>query len=185
MLIQRAFEDGVVPEEVAWATVDFLLKGKGGYEGIGLVEMVLKVCTAVVNCRLKRSVTLHDALHGFREGRDLEKATLEANLAQKLASITHKPLFRVLLDVLKMYDSLDRGKVHGDSEGVWYGTEHGTPNLPSLVQPHFCSQASRFLGTLFGTGRGVTQVSPVSPMIFNIVMEVVVKAVLEVICGTQ
>ena len=43
----------------------------------------------------------------------------------------------------------------------------------------------RFLGTLFGTGRGVTQVDPSSPMIFNIVVEVVVRAMLEVVCGPQ
>ena len=29
-LIQRTFEDWVVPEEVTWATIVFLLKGRGG-----------------------------------------------------------------------------------------------------------------------------------------------------------
>ena len=62
---------------MAWDTMVFLPIGRGGYWDIGLVEVVWKVCTAVVNCRIKRSVTLHDALHGFRAGRGTATATLE------------------------------------------------------------------------------------------------------------
>ena len=43
-----------------------LLKGKGGYQGIGRVEFLRKVCSVVVNFHLKKSVVLQDALHGFR-----------------------------------------------------------------------------------------------------------------------
>ena len=67
-----------------------------------------KVCSVVVICWLKRSVVLHNDLHGFRERRGTGTAMLEAKLAQKLAGITHEPLFQVLLDVRKAYDSLDR-----------------------------------------------------------------------------
>ena len=35
----------------------------------------------------------------------------------------------------------------------------------------------------FGTGRGVTQGDPASPMIFNTVVDAVVRAVLGVVCG--
>ena len=68
-LTQKTFKDEAVPEEVAWATMVLLLKGRREYREIGLVEVVWKVCKKVVNCRLKRSVTLHNKLHGFRAGR--------------------------------------------------------------------------------------------------------------------
>ena len=45
-----------------------LPKGRGGYQGIGLVEVVWKVCVTMVNCHIKRSVTLHNVLYGFRAG---------------------------------------------------------------------------------------------------------------------
>ena len=45
--------------------------------------------------------------------------------------------------------------------------------------------AGKFLGRSFGTGRGVTQGDPASPMIFNIVVYAVVQAVLTEICGPQ
>ena len=88
----------------------FLPKGRGEYWEIGLVEMVWKVFATVVNCRLKRSVTLRDALHAFRAGWGTSTSTLEENLAQQLARIANKPLFQVFLDVRKAYDSLYRGK---------------------------------------------------------------------------
>ena len=81
-IIQKTFKDGAVPEEVAWATMVFLPKGRREYREIGLVEVVWKVCATVVNFRLKKSVTLQNALHGFRAGRGTVTATLEANLAQ-------------------------------------------------------------------------------------------------------
>ena len=47
----------------------------------------------------------------------------------------------------------------------------------------FIPKVDRSLGTPFGTGRGVTQGDPASPMIFNIVVEAVARAELEVVCG--
>ena len=85
----------MVPEEVAWATIVFLLKGRGGYQGIGLVEVVWKVCTAVMNFHLKRIMMLHNALNGFRAVRGTGTATLESKLEQQLVGIPHEPLFQV------------------------------------------------------------------------------------------
>ena len=39
-LIFRTFKYGLVPEELAWATMVFFLKGKAEYQVIGLVEVV-------------------------------------------------------------------------------------------------------------------------------------------------
>ena len=88
----------------------FLPKWRGEYLGIGLVEVVWKVCVAVVNFSLKRSVILHNALHDFREGRGTGTATLEEKLEHQLAGIAHEPLLQVSLDVRKAYESLDRGR---------------------------------------------------------------------------
>ena len=109
-LVQGMFGGGTAPEDIAWATMVVLPKGKGGYRGIGIVEVLRKVCSVVVNFRLKRSVVFHDALHGFREGQGIGTATLDAKLEQQLAGIAHEPLFQLLLDVCKAYDSMDRGR---------------------------------------------------------------------------
>ena len=41
-------------------------KIEGGYSGIGVVEVLWKVCSVVVNFSLKSGVVLHDDLHGSR-----------------------------------------------------------------------------------------------------------------------
>ena len=86
----------------------------------------------MVNCRLKSNVVLYDALCGFREGRGVGTATLEANLVQQLAGLTHKPLFRVLLNVRRAYDSLYRGKCLELLRGYWLG-----PNISRLLDNYW------------------------------------------------
>ena len=70
--------------------------------------MLQKLFLVVVNCRLKRSDVIHDALHGFKERRGVGTAALEAKLAQQMVGLTHKPLFQVFLDVQNSYEYLDR-----------------------------------------------------------------------------
>ena len=94
-LIQRTFKDVLVIEEVTWATMVFLPKRMGEYWGIKLMELVWKVCVAVINCQLTWSVILHDALYGFREGMVTGKSTLEEKLMQQLEGLVHKPLLQV------------------------------------------------------------------------------------------
>ena len=60
------FRDETVPEEIAWKNMVLILKGKRGYRCIRILEVLWKVCSVVINCRLKRSAVLHDELHGFR-----------------------------------------------------------------------------------------------------------------------
>ena len=106
--MQLMFRGGTVPVEIAWTNMALVLKGEGGYRDIGLVEVLWKVYAVVINCRLKRSVVIHNSLHGFRTGRGTGTATLEANMDQKLAGLAHEPLFQVFLYVQKAYEFLYR-----------------------------------------------------------------------------
>ena len=106
-LVQVMFWEGEFLEEIAWVTMFLLLKWVGMYRYIVLVEMLRKVCSVVVDLRLKVSFVLHDSLHGFRDRRETGIATLEANLYKKLEGHTRKSLFQVFLDVRNAYDSLD------------------------------------------------------------------------------
>ena len=81
-LVQTAFRDGDLAEEVMWQAVVLIPKGEKDYQGIGLVEVVRKVVAAILNRRFTSSITYHDTLHGFRAGRSTGTATLEAKLLQ-------------------------------------------------------------------------------------------------------
>ena len=129
----------------------FLPKGGGEHRGTGIVRVVWKVCVAVVNCRITRSVMLHDALHGFSSGSGTGTETLESNLAQQFAGLAHDLLLQVFLDVQKVYGCLDRGRC---MEILWgYRMDK---IMSRLISHHwdnlmFVPKAKRFLGTPFGT----------------------------------
>ena len=155
-LVQLVFGGGTMPEEMTMVTMVLLLKGKGGYWRIGVVEVLWKVCSIFVNCCLKRGVVLYDALHGFREGHGTGMATLEANLEQYLSGFAHEPLFQVFLDFLKAYNLLERGRCLEILRGYGLG-----PNLTLLLknywkQHRIVSNLVKCLRTSFKTGRGVT-----------------------------
>ena len=70
-----------------WQALVLIPKGKGEYHGIDLVEVVWKVVAVVLNFHLTASITYHNFLHGFQEGRGTCTATLEAKLLQKLSDL--------------------------------------------------------------------------------------------------
>ena len=74
-------------EEYMWQAVVLIPKGGGDYRGIGLVEVVWKVVTLILNSQFTTSITLHNVLHGFREGRGTGTTSLEAKLIHKLTSM--------------------------------------------------------------------------------------------------
>ena len=55
-------------------------KGVGTYfRGIGLVGVLWKAISGIINLQILSPVQFHDALHGFCAGRGIGTATLEAS----------------------------------------------------------------------------------------------------------
>ena len=71
-----------------------LLKVEWGYIGIGLLGFILKIYEFIMNNRLQNSITLHNVLHSFGQGRGSGTATMEAKLAQKLSGLCCEPIFQ-------------------------------------------------------------------------------------------
>ena len=109
---------------------------------------------------------------------------MEENLAHQLVGIVYEPLFQVFIDVWKAYDFLYIWRYMELLRG--YGLES---NLHWLLQRFLDGQKvvpkdAMYIGWLFRTGRVVTQGYPFYPTIFNILVEVVVRAVMLEVCGT-
>ena len=92
-ITQLPFAEGTLPEDLTWATIVLLLKGKGEHRGIWVVGVTCKVCVGVVSIQLKRGVELNDVIHGFRVMRGIGTGNLEANLSHQLSGISQEPLF--------------------------------------------------------------------------------------------
>ena len=82
-----------------------------------MVEGIIDTC-------LRESVRLNDVLHGFSAGRDMWMEILELMLAQELVIVDQDPLFLVLLDLRKDYDTVDCGRLLVTLER--YGTKPHT-----------------------------------------------------------
>ena len=62
--------------------------GEGtNFRGIGLVEVLWKAISNIINLWLSSSIQFHDALNEFCAGRGMGTATLEENLLQQLISM--------------------------------------------------------------------------------------------------
>ena len=75
---------------------------------IGLVEVVWKVVTVILNWCLTASIAYHKFLHEFRADRvtGITTATLEAKILQQLSNTREEVLWMIFMDLHKVYNAL-------------------------------------------------------------------------------
>ena len=161
--------------EATWQTVVLIPKRNKEYRGIGLVEVTWKVVAAILHFRLTTAIMYHDTLHGFRAGRSTGTATLEDKILQQLAAMREEVLYVIFLDLTKAYDALDRSRSLEILEGYGLGKR-----LRGMLRVYWNSstmvvRAGGYYGTGFKVERCVTQGNPLSPTIFNVVVDEVVR----------
>ena len=99
-----------------------ILKGGGDYHIIGLVEVVCKAVTVILNFCFAAFITYHDSLHGFGSVCCTRTASLEVKLLQKVMDMREEALYIILLDLQKVYDDLERSRFLDILEGYGVGT---------------------------------------------------------------
>ena len=131
--------------------------------------------SSIINAFLTSNIQYHEAIHGFRVGRGTGTALLEAKLLNGLAKKEGRTLYQVFLDISKAYYSIDREQMLYILEGYGVGS-----NLRRLLINFWEAQVvavrqKDFFGTTFKSHRGVTQGDIISPTIFNIMIDAVVR----------
>ena len=108
-----------------------------------------------------------------------------AKLVQQLAYLEQHPLFVIFIDLKKAYDAMDRERCLEILVGYGVG-----PNILRLIM-HFwdnavlvCRASGRY-GTPFKADRGVTQGGPLSPKLFNIMVDAIVREWLRQVLGDE
>jgi hypothetical protein len=173
--VRHIYATGEMPAELSWAIMILLPKGEGQYRGIGLLEITWKLISRIIDRRIRQHVEFHDTIHGFRAKRGCGTATIEAKLLQQLATIEQAALFKIFLDLRKAYDTLDRPRTLEIL--ALYGLGR---NALRLLETYWAGQRvvakqSGYYGEPFEATRGVTQGDIISPTIFNIVSDAVVR----------
>ena len=85
-------------------------KGGSDFWGFGLVEVMCKTVTVILNRRLGADITLHDVLHVYQANCGTRAVYLKAKLIQQLISMRDEFLYVLFLCLKKAYNSLDRDR---------------------------------------------------------------------------
>ena len=139
------------------------------------MEVMWKVVTAILNLRFTASITYHVVLHGFRAGCGTGIAILEDKLLQQLAALREEVLYVIFLDLHKAYDDLDRSWCLEILEGYGVGPKSRRLLTNYWRRLTMVAIAGGYYGTAFGGKRGVMQGNPLSPNIFNVVVDTIVR----------
>jgi Reverse transcriptase (RNA-dependent DNA polymerase) len=141
----------------------------------GLLESVWKVISMIIKERMSRTIQFDDMLHGFRPGRGTGTAILEARLHLDRSIHQGKTLSQIYLDLSKAYDTLDRERTIQLLQSYGVG-----PRSLRVLQKFWDNlllvpKQGGYFGKPIRSERGVTQGDPLSPIIFNVVVDAVVR----------
>ena len=150
-------------------------KGNTYTWGFGLLETLWRVMEAIIDTRLRSSIQFENVLHVLHSGRGRGIATMEINLSQEVASVDQGPLFLVLLDPRKAYNTVDRFHLIRTLESYGAG-----PQMCNLLANFWARQEvvirqNRYHGPNFMATWGETQVGLISLNLFNAVLDNVVQ----------
>ena len=175
-IVDHAFRTGELPRQLTWSLLVIIPKPCGGVRGIGLLDAVWKLIEKVIDLRLAHGIQFHDALHGFRKGRGTGTAILHCRLEQEQALMKGETLYQIFLDLTKAYDTLDRERSLAIFEEYGIG-----PSVRSLLRNFWhalslCPKQGGYYGRkLIDSQRGVTQGGITSAILFNIIVDAVVR----------
>jgi len=179
--IRHIHSSGETPQELVWSICILLPKPDGGIRGIGLLEPLWKLMATVMDSRFKSAITFHDAIHGFVRKRGCTTAIFEASMTQQLSMVNQEPLYQIFLDLKKAYDCVDRERVLDILEKYGVG-----PNTLRLIRTFWerqevVARQAGYYGRRFKPTRGCTQGDVLSPTIFNIVCDAIIRYWLTVV----
>ena len=175
-LVCLCFTDETPPRAFAYAVMVLLPKAEADkFRSISLLEVVYKLITSIIHLRMSAAIQFHPAIHGFRSSRGTSTAQLECKLQMQLALVKGQPLFQVFLDLSKAYDSLDRDRTLQVLEA--YGVGPNVLHFLSCIWEwsHLVPRIAGYYGAAFQVERGVPQGDVISPIIFNVIMDVIVR----------
>ena len=124
---------------------------------IGLVDLLWKAISGIINHWILSSIQVHDDLHGFLAGRGTGTTTIKAKMIQQIIATRETFPHSIFLDLRKAYDALDMNHCLDILAG--YGVE---PRMLHILQfywacLHMAAKAGGHYGPVFQSHCGVNQ----------------------------
>ena len=88
-----------------------ILKGDGrDFQVFGLLKVLWKTLTGILNLCFTSVIQFHDVFHCFWANRGTGTTTLEKKLIQQLTSMREAVLYEIFMDLQKAYNNLERDR---------------------------------------------------------------------------
>lgn len=129
----------------------------------------------VLDARLSK-IPLHDCLHGFWPKRGYGAGIMEAKLVQQLAFAEQYPLYGIFVDLREAYDAVERGRCLEVMRDCRVGEKVLRLIYRFWRDAWLACRANRHYGRPFKARRGVMQGGPLTPTIFNLMVDAIVRA---------
>ena len=178
-LCQRVYLTGQVPQAMREGTLVLLPKPgkKDEFRGITLLDTTYKLISSCINERCKQAIKFHDGIHGFRTGRGCQTALFEAKAdmdAREAAGATYHQIF---LDLSKAFDTVDRERLFLVMKAYGMGFRSIQFFRKCWDQAFVAPRAGGVHGPQVPIGAGVRQGDIISPMLFNMVVDAILRCV--------
>ena len=186
-LIQTCWRERKVPTAFRQAVIVALPKSEGAtawtdHRGISLLSVAGKILTRVMLDRA-RTVPVLPEQHGFRRANGTAAATLVTKRVMEEAARVGLPLVVSFIDISKAYDSVDRSLLWETMKLYGFG-DNAIAMCQALYADEVYVKLDGKLSTrAFATGRGVRQGCLLSPFLFNLVMDRILRTALPQIAG--
>ena len=175
-IIQGCFK-GEIPTAFTLGVLVIIPKDdKGGVRGIGLLESIHKLVSQIINIRMTKSIEFCKEVHGFRCKRGTHTAIGDTKLKMQIAGCLSDTVYQIFLDLRKAYDSIARNRVLKLLEKYGVG-----PNIRRYIsdiwdKQFFVLRQAQFYSDPIEVNRGCTQGDVDSPIIFNVIIDAVLRS---------
>ena len=94
--------------ECTWQMVLLSPKGNRNFQVVGLVEVIWKMVSVIINREIGTVVWFHEILHGLLTSWKKWIDSLKSKTPQHMMKIREEVLYNLFLDLQKVYDALNR-----------------------------------------------------------------------------
>ncbi|KAI5735287.1 hypothetical protein M8J77_016627 [Diaphorina citri] len=182
-LMNKLWNQEVIPDDWKRSMIVPIYKGKGdvqncgNYRGIKLMSHTMKIWERIIDARLREETEIDDEQFGFMPGRGTIDAVFALRRLLEKFREMQRELHLVFIDLEKAYDRIPR-------QEVWRSMrEKGVPEKYIRVIKGMYSEARTQVRSSVGMTKGFTvevglhQGSVLSPYLFDLIMDVLVKEV--------
>ena len=186
-LIERIWNGDEIPKDLLITEIVALYKGKGersspdSYRGICIQNHITKLLSEIIRQRLNCLVDFQVGEYqtGFRQGRGTQDALFTFRLMLQNSSTAGQPIYSCFIDLVKAFDTCEWSIIFETLEGL-----NVPKNIISVIKKLYTNTVYSVKGTEdntepFGGCAGVKQGCVLSPSLFILTLDIILRVALE------